>query len=81
MIEELIKEQIREIYLEAKEQAKKELLPVNQAELQEIFGLQWPNLKRLKRKGLKFRKQGKYIMYDLNDVHEILELEKEIQHV
>lgn len=27
MIEELIKEQIREIYLEAKEQAKKELLP------------------------------------------------------
>ena len=76
MIEELIKEQIREIYLEAKEQAKKELLPVSQAELQDMFGFSNEYLKRLKR-----RKQGKYIMYDLNDVHEILELEKEIQHV
>ncbi len=81
MIEELIKEQIREIYLEAKEQAKKELLPVSQAELQDMFGFSNEYLKRLKRKGLKYRKQGKYTMYDLNDVHEILELEKEIQHV
>lgn len=81
MIEELIKEQIREIYIEAKEQAKKELLPVSQAELQEMFGFSNEYLKRLKRKGLKYRKQGKYIMYDINDVHEILELEKEIQHV
>ena len=40
-----------------------------------------PRYDLLKRKGLKYRKQGKYIMYDLNDVHEILELEKEIQHV
>ena len=31
MIEELIKEQIRKIYLEAKEQAQKELLPISQA--------------------------------------------------
>lgn len=38
MIEELIKEQIREIYLEAKEQAKKELLPVNQIFLAVLLG-------------------------------------------
>lgn len=77
MIEELIKEQIREIYLEAKEQAKKELLPVNQAELQEIFGFSNEYLKRLKLKGLKYRKQGKKKMYDVRDVYEILEKEKE----
>lgn len=53
----------------------------SQAELQDMFGFSNEYLKRLKRKGLKFRKQGKYTMYDLNDVHEILELEKEIQHV
>ena len=56
MIEELIKEQIREIYIEAKEQARKELLPVSQAELQEMFGFSNEYLKRLKRKGLKYRK-------------------------
>ncbi len=61
--------------------SQKELLPVNQAELQEIFGFSNEYLNALKRKGLKYRKQGKYIMYDLNDVHEILESEKEIQHV
>lgn len=81
MIEELIKEQIREIYLEAKEQAKKELLPIRQGELLDMFDFSYEYLQRLKRKGLKFRKQGKYVMYDLKDVHEILELEKEIEHV
>lgn len=39
-----------------------------------------PTVRELENK-LKYRKQGKYIMYDLNDVHEILELEKEIQNV
>lgn len=77
MIEELIKEQIRKIYLEAKEQAKKELLPISQAELQDMFGFSNEYLKRLKRKGLKFRKQGKKKMYDVRDVYEILEKEKE----
>lgn len=52
MIEELIKEQIREIYLEAKEQAKKELLPISQAELQEMFGFSNEYLKRFETQGL-----------------------------
>ena len=34
---------------------------------------------KLERKGLRFRKQGKDIMYDVNDVYEILELEKQVR--
>ena len=34
---------------------------------------------QLERKGLRFRKQGKDTMYDVNDVYEILELEKQVR--
>ena len=43
------------------------------------FGFTHGYVKQLERKGLRFRKQGKDIMYDVNDVYEILELEKEVR--
>ena len=47
--------------------------------LMKKFGFTHGYIKKLERKGLKFRKQGKDIMYDVNDVYEILELEKEVR--
>ena len=43
------------------------------------FGFTHGYVKMLERKGLRFRKQGKETMYDVNDVYEILELEKEVR--
>jgi len=43
------------------------------------IGFNHAYVKKLERRGLRFRKQGKDIMYDINDVYEILELEKEVR--
>ena len=54
-------------------------MPINQQDLMKKFGFTHGYVKQLERKGLRFRKQGKYTMYDVNDVYEILELEKEVR--
>lgn len=81
MIEEFIKEKINEIFELAKQQAKEELameqMPLNQKALMKKFGFDHAYIKKLERRGLKYRKQGKNTMYDLKDVYEVLELEKE----
>ena len=41
------------------------------------FGFDHGYIKKLERRGLAFRKQGKKKMYDVRDVYEILEKEKE----
>lgn len=67
---------------QVKEQLENDRMPINQQALMEKFGFTHGYIKKLERKGLRFRKQGKYIMYDINDindVYEILELEKEVR--
>ena len=64
---------------QVKEQLENDRMPINQQALMKKFGFTHAYVKRLERKGLKFRKQGKDIMYDVNDVYEILELEKEVR--
>lgn len=54
---------------QVKEKLENDRMPINQQAL----------MKKLERKGLRFRKQGKDIMYDVNDVYEILELEKQVR--
>lgn len=45
--------------------------------LMKKFGFDHGYIKKLERRGLAFRKQGKKKMYDVRDVYEILEKEKE----
>mgnify|MGYP000926256780 CR=1 FL=1 len=62
-----------------KEKLENDRMPINQQALMKKFGFTHSYVKKLERRGLKFRKQGKVIMYELNDVYEILELEKEVR--
>ena len=64
---------------QVKEQLENDRMPINQQALMKKFGFTHGYIKQLERKGLRFRKQGKDIMYDVNDVYEILELEKELR--
>ena len=64
---------------QVKEQLENDRMPNNQQDLMKKFGFTHGYVKQLERKGLRFRKQGKYTMYDVNDVYEILELEKEVR--
>jgi len=59
---------------QVKEQLENDRMPINQQALMKKFGFTHAYVKKLERKGLRFRKQGKDIMYDVNDVYEILEL-------
>ena len=61
---------------QVKEQLENDRMPINQQTLMKKFGFTHGYVKQLERKGLRFRKQGKDTMYDVNDVYEILELEK-----
>lgn len=82
----LISDEIAKVYLkqmieimreELKEEMKAESLPLDQKALMKKFGFDHGYIKKLERKGLAFRKQGKKKMYDVRDVYEILEMEKE----
>ena len=82
----LISDEIAKAYLkqiiaivkeELKEEMKAESLPVDQKALMKKFGFDHGYIKKLERRGLAFRKQGKKKMYDVRDVYEILEMEKE----
>ena len=82
----LISDEIAKVYLkqmiaivkeELKEEIKAESLPLDQKALMKKFGFDHGYIKKLERKGLAFRKQGKKKMYDVRDVYEILEMEKE----
>lgn len=82
----LISDEIAKIYLkqmveiikeELKEEMKLERLPLDQKALMKKFGFDHGYIKKLERRGLAFRKQGKKKMYDVRDVYEILEMEKE----
>ena len=64
---------------QVKEQLENDRMPINQQALMKKFGFTHSYVKMLERKGLRFRKQGKDTMYDVNDVYEILELEKEVR--
>lgn len=84
----LISDEIAKIYLkqminivreELKEEMKLERLPLDQKALMKKFGFDHGYIKKLERRGLAFRKQGKKKMYDVRDVYEILEMEKEYQ--
>lgn len=81
--DEIAKMAIKELLQFAKEEVKRELeaerLPINQKDLCKRFGFDHGYIKKLRRRGLKFRKQGREKMYDLKDVYEILEQEKEIE--
>lgn len=81
--DEIAKMAIKELLQFAKEEVRKELeaerLPINQKDLCKRFGFDHRYIKRLRRRGLKYRKQGREKMYDLKDVYEILEQEKEIE--
>lgn len=81
--DEIAKMAIKELLQFAKEEVRKELeaerLPINQKDLCKRFGFDHGYIKKLRRRGLKFRKQGREKMYDLKDVYEILEQEKEIE--
>ena len=81
--DEIAKTAIKELLQFAKEEVKKEMeaeqLPINQKTLCKKFGFDHSYIKYLRRKGLKYRKQGREKMYDLKDVYEILEQEKEIE--
>ena len=65
---------------QVKEQLENDRMPINQQALMKKFSFTHGYIKQLERKGLRFRKQGKDIMYDVNDVYEILELEKEVRN-
>lgn len=82
----LISDEIAKVYLkqmieimkeELKEEIKLERLPLDQKALMKKFGFDHGYIKKLERRGLAFRKQGKKKMYDVRDVYEILEMEKE----
>lgn len=82
----LISDEIAKIYLkqmveiikeELEEEMKLERLPLDQKALMKKFGFDHGYIKKLERRGLAFRKQGKKKMYDVRDVYEILEMEKE----
>lgn len=51
--------------------------PVNQQELMKMYRFDHKYIKYLKAHGLKYRKQGKSVYYDVRDVEEILEKLKE----
>ena len=48
---------------QVKEQLENDRMPINQQALMEKFGFTHGYIKKLERKGLRFRKQGKYIMH------------------
>ena len=78
----LISDEIAKVYLKqmisiVKEELKEESLPLDQKALMKKFGFDHGYIKKLERRGLAFRKQGKKKMYDVRDVYEILEKEKE----
>lgn len=82
----LISDEIAKVYLkqmieimkeELKEEIESERLPLDQKALMKKFGFDHGYIKKLERRGLAFRKQGKKKMYDVRDVYEILEMEKE----
>ena len=82
----LISDEIAKVYLkqmieimkeELKEEITSEKLPLDQKALMKKFGFDHGYIKKLERRGLAFRKQGKKKMYDVRDVYEILEQEKE----
>ena len=82
----LISDEIAKVYLkqmieiikeELKEEMKLERLPLDQKALMKKFGFDHGYIKKLERRGLAFRKQGKKKLYDVRDVYEILEMEKE----
>ena len=82
----LISDEIAKVYLkqmieivreELKEEITSERLPLDQKALMKKFGFDHGYIKKLERRGLAFRKQGKKKMYDVRDVYEILEQEKE----
>lgn len=82
----LISDEIAKVYLkqmvaivkeELKVEIESERLPLDQKALMKKFGFDHGYIKKLERKGLAFRKQGKKKMYDVRDVYEILEMEKE----
>jgi len=50
-------------------------MPLDQKALMKKFGFDHGYIKKLERRGLAFRKQGKKKMYDVRDVYEILEKE------
>ncbi|MGT2964763.1 hypothetical protein [Streptococcus acidominimus] len=47
--------------------------PIKQKELMELYGFDYKYLNKLKALGLRGRRQGKAIYYDLKDVDSILE--------
>lgn len=82
----LISDEIAKVYLkqmieimkeELKEEITSERLPLDQKALMKKFGFDHGYIKKLERQGLAFRRQGKKKMYDVRDVYEILEKEKE----
>lgn len=82
----LISDEIAKVYLkqmieimkeELKEEITSERLPLDQKALMKKFGFDHGYVKKLERRGLAFRKQGKKKMYNVRDVYEILEQEKE----
>ena len=82
----LISDEIAKVYLkqmievvkeEIKEEIESQKLPLDQKALMKKFGFDHSYIKKLERRGLAFRKQGKKKMYDVRDVYEILEQEKE----
>ncbi len=82
----LISDEIAKVYLkqmieivkkELKEEIEIEQLPLDQKALMKKFGFDHGYIKKLERRGLAFRKQGKKKMYNVRDVYEILEQEKE----
>lgn len=84
----LISDEIAKVYLkqmieivreELKEEIETERLPLDQKAIMKKFGFDHGYIKKLERKGLAFRWQGKKKMYDVRDVYEILEMEKEYQ--
>ena len=64
---------------QVKEQLENDRMPINQQALMEKFGFTHSYIKKLERKGLRFRKQGNILCTILSDVYEILELEKEVR--
>ena len=81
--DEIAKMAIQELLQFAKEEVKKEMeaeqLPITQKTLCKKIGFDHSYIKYLRRKGLKYRKQGRDNMYDLKDVYEIFEQLKEIE--
>lgn len=82
----LISDEIAKVYLRSivdivRDELKKEIeekqMPLDQKALMKKFSFDHGYIKKLERRGLAFRKQGKKKMYDVRDVYEILEKEKE----